>query len=371
KVSLTKHGAHKVAALLKKYPKDEVLRHLDTEQGIDINLAQAKKTLAANEKGLIPEVWEKAQKLGPEAIDALVLVAIIFSHGDLIQAMKKSADRRPFAGTIKRGKNIDGKAYTNFAHILEELGYSTGHSKSYVKYDLRRMFYIEGLNKLVSELLAVRLKAVGWTNKTSFQDELLKNQVHEVFGATEVEFRGWIATGTLTAPEGNHGEIEDPDFFFNANDDPSAAAFVFRPGHNKKKIGVVSVIPGKAGSKATLLHNEIQDHLYADLVKRYGESHVGTEVSAGQGTSIDLVVKTDSFCWFYEIKTASSVKACVRQALPQLLEYAYWNGVGKSVDRLIIISLLPITQEAAVYISFLKQKFGIPIDYEQYVIPKK
>ena len=41
---------------------------------------------------------------------------------------------------------------------------------------------------------------------------------------------------------------------------------------------------------------------------------------------IDIVVKSKDGFHFYEVKTASSVKSCVRQAVGQLLEYSYGNG---------------------------------------------
>ncbi len=64
-VSLTKHGAHKIAELLKKYDKDVVLKHLwGSEPGIKIEAAQAKKTLSANSKGEVPEIWNKAKLRG-------------------------------------------------------------------------------------------------------------------------------------------------------------------------------------------------------------------------------------------------------------------------------------------------------------------
>lgn len=73
-VSLTKHGAHKVATLLKKYPKDQVLRNLrGTEPGVSIDLAQARKTLSASSSGVVPEVWATAQRQGSEAVDALAV----------------------------------------------------------------------------------------------------------------------------------------------------------------------------------------------------------------------------------------------------------------------------------------------------------
>lgn len=99
---------------------------------------------------------------------------------------------------------------------------------------------------------------------------------------------------------------------------------------------------------------------------KHGEKCVGTEVPTGQGTSIDVVVKTDTDCWFYEIKTAPSAKACIRQAIPQLLEYAYWDGDVKKVDRLIVVGPVPVTVDASTYLEYLRNTFSIPIFYETY-----
>jgi len=88
-VSLTKHGAYKVALLLRDYDKDQVLKHLsDSVAGINIESAQAKKTLAADQHGKLPDFWNEARARGSETIDATVLLAIIVSHQNLIAAMR-------------------------------------------------------------------------------------------------------------------------------------------------------------------------------------------------------------------------------------------------------------------------------------------
>lgn len=64
-VSLTKHGAHKVALLLHKYGKDEALgRTRGKEPGIKIDLAQARKNLSVGPRGRVPEVWNRVRALG-------------------------------------------------------------------------------------------------------------------------------------------------------------------------------------------------------------------------------------------------------------------------------------------------------------------
>lgn len=371
-VSLTKHGAHKVAALLKKYGANEVLKHLtSSEPGINIESAQAKKTLSANKQGKVPDVWKEAQQQGSETIDALVLIAIIFSHYKLISAMQSSSDKRHFSGTIKRGEHIDDKVYTNFAHIIEELGYSTEHSVDHVSYDLHKLFQIKGLNKLVTKILALKLETAGWDKKNSVIDESIALGFHKLFSVSETEFRAWLSSGALTDLHESQEAIEDSDFFFGADDKPSSLSFTFHAGHSNKKTGTVKVMSSQRESTATLLHNEIQNSLYAELVEQYGKECVGTEIDTGQGTAIDIVVKTDKFCWFYEIKTGPSVRACIRQAIPQLLEYAYWHGKDDRADRLIIVSPLPITQEADTFLTFLREKFQLDIYYQEYPIMRK
>ncbi len=116
---------------------------------------------------------------------------------------------------------------------------------------------------------------------------------------------------------------------------------------------------------ATRLHNLIQNKLYAHLAKTHGSSQVGTEVSTGNGTSIDVVLRIKTKFWFYEIKTATSVKVSIRQAIPQLLEYAYWPNDEKAT-RLIIVSHLSSDTESESYLATLRKKFSIPLYYQQF-----
>src|SRR5690606_36532617 len=143
--------------------------------------------------------------------------------------------------------------------------------------------------------------------------------------------------------------------------------FKFVPGHNPKKTGRIRISAGKGDKQAELLHNEIQSQLFDYLVANYGHENVGTELDTGRGTAIDVVVKKGEAFRYYEIKTADTVKACIRQAIPQLLEYAYWNGDANAVEKLIIVSPHPITEEAEVYLSFLREQFGLPIRYLRFV----
>jgi hypothetical protein len=139
--------------------------------------------------------------------------------------------------------------------------------------------------------------------------------------------------------------------------------FTFRPGCRTKKRSTI-VRQSQERIQRDLRHNELQKVLYRRLVRRFGKGNVGTENQGVNGTSIDLVVRRPGGYWFYEIKTANTVRACIREALGQLLEYAFWPGAQKAV-RLFIAGEWPIDSEGEQYLSCLKKQFLMPIRYEQ------
>lgn len=363
RVSLTKHGAHKLAPLLEKYPTTEILKNLSgVEPGINIEMAQARKNLSVDASGNVPDVWNKGKAAGSETIGALVLLGIIFSHHDMIEALRE-ARTGPFRGTINKGKVLDTKAFTNTANNIEELGYSVSHTETQVSYNFTKLFEIPGLNKLALELIALKFRAIGWDGKTNLVDGLVARKLNDVFSISEEQFRNWLTTGNIDAIGDT---LEDEEYFLDTGDDTGPAGpFVFSPGHTPKKTGTVAVSAPTTGTMASLLHNELQSALYEALVKIHTKACVRTELPTGHGTSIDVVVKTPTFCWFYEIKVAKSLKACIRQAIPQLLEYAYWRDDTEVADRLYIASKFAMTKDANAFIELLRSRFDLPLYYQQ------
>lgn len=141
--------------------------------------------------------------------------------------------------------------------------------------------------------------------------------------------------------------------------------FIFRAGHKNKKSSAKSTY-GRKSSKVDLVHNRIQTSIHKQLIKEFGNCNVGTEVDTGLGSQVDIVVKEKNGSFvFYEIKTSYSVRLCIREALSQLLEYAYYPDNSNS-DKLIIVSPNPITVDAIPYLNKLRNKFNIPIFYQRY-----
>lgn len=139
--------------------------------------------------------------------------------------------------------------------------------------------------------------------------------------------------------------------------------FCFQPGLRAKKRKTI-VEQSNEQIERDLRHNELQKTLYRRLVRQFGKDNIGTENRGVNGTRIDLVVQRKQGYWFYEIKTADTVRACLREAVGQLLEYSFWPGAHEAV-RLIVASELPIEKSAEEYLRRLRKLFSLPIDYEQ------
>jgi hypothetical protein len=145
-----------------------------------------------------------------------------------------------------------------------------------------------------------------------------------------------------------------------------AGGFIFTPGHKRKK--KTATITHRSNQKSIeLVHNQIQDCMFNQLVDVYGVDHVGTELPVGYGGSVDIAVRLgDSGKHdFYEIKTGIGVRSCIRDALSQLLEYAYYSNQD-AVEKLIIVSPNPITTESRAYMELLREKFTIPVYYQRF-----
>jgi hypothetical protein len=69
----------------------------------------------------------------------------------------------------------------------------------------------------------------------------------------------------------------------------------------------------------------------------------------------------------YEIKTACSPRACLREALGQVPEYVCWPGAQEPA-RLIICGEGPLDAYGAAYLRCLNERFKLPLAYEQIVL---
>ena len=144
--------------------------------------------------------------------------------------------------------------------------------------------------------------------------------------------------------------------------------FSFKSGHSHKSEKAIANYEAHKLTK-DLFHNRIQEKAYNQLCSIYKKQNVGTEVPVNGSSKIDLVVKNNRNYIFFEIKTSNSLLKCLREAIPQLLEYAYYPNTINA-NKLIIISHNQITPEVQKYLKHLRKKFNLPIYYQQYDVGK-
>ena len=139
----------------------------------------------------------------------------------------------------------------------------------------------------------------------------------------------------------------------------------FKAGHNPKAARHRRHVKSSVRS-VEKTHNSMQDKIYAQLVEEVGKPNVGTEWARSGRTRIDVAVQQGEGRYvFYEIKTGSTAKSCIRDALSQLMEYAYWPEV-ENVSKLVIVAPAELREEGRAYLKYLRKKFNLPVWYRYY-----
>jgi hypothetical protein len=110
-------------------------------------------------------------------------------------------------------------------------------------------------------------------------------------------------------------------------------------------------------------HSKIQEKLVGELYSKFGNKNVSLEHPIN-GNKIDVVVNDNGMNYFYEIKTAPTARDCIRQALGQIIDYAYWPG-QKNAEKLFIVGENEIDKKTENYINFLKERFDLCLEYLQ------
>jgi hypothetical protein len=156
--------------------------------------------------------------------------------------------------------------------------------------------------------------------------------------------------------------VEGNEIFPEVTEQPKTG-FQFKPGCTVKLARTTGSLQERE-LNITLRHNELQRALHNHLASVYSTDDVGTERESAGG-QVDVVVRRGDTFWFYEIKTAMSARACIRQALSQLLEYSFWPG-GQEAEKLVIVGEAPLDRGAELYLTILRKRFALPIEYAQF-----
>jgi hypothetical protein len=118
----------------------------------------------------------------------------------------------------------------------------------------------------------------------------------------------------------------------------------------------------------SFLHKVISDSLVVQLKRQHGNENVTPEHPTGKGANrIDIAVKDkDGKCIFYEIKTYNSLLTSMREAIGQLLEYAFYSSAQNAKELIIVTQKHENISEVKVYLSHLRKLLNIPLYYQWY-----
>lgn len=103
----------------------------------------------------------------------------------------------------------------------------------------------------------------------------------------------------------------------------------------------------------------MQRKLVNQLSAQYGSANVITEQD-----HVDVRVTTPDEEILFEIKSDESPAAVIRQAIGQLLEYAYLSPKNSTRRlSLVIVGRKPLNAKERAYVERLKSDFGLPLSY--------
>jgi hypothetical protein len=144
--------------------------------------------------------------------------------------------------------------------------------------------------------------------------------------------------------------------------------FQFRAGHSpKQKTAFANKVEGELS--VALREGELQQVLFGELCREYGKNHVGTELPSGSGGRIDVVARTKSGGYaYFEIKAGKSLQGCIRNAIGQLLEYAYWPG-SRQPELIVIAGEAALDDKGRSYLEELRKRFSLSLEYRQVIHP--
>ncbi|MFC1510208.1 hypothetical protein ACFL49_00925 [Candidatus Omnitrophota bacterium] len=134
----------------------------------------------------------------------------------------------------------------------------------------------------------------------------------------------------------------------------------------QKDESVIKVVYSKKIERVQY-HNRIQNALVLFLEESRKDEYSDVYLEDGR---VDIKAKTHGGSWhFFEVKT-SNPKLCIREALGQIMEYAYWPEEERA-EKLIIVGDSRPTKDDEAYLQHIRNKFKIPVCYSCFDLEKK
>jgi hypothetical protein len=113
-----------------------------------------------------------------------------------------------------------------------------------------------------------------------------------------------------------------------------------------------------------LRHNLLQESLVRMLKAEFHGCPVHPEWEVAEGGRVDVAVDTRSGLLFCEIKVAPHVRAALREAIGQLLEYAHRPPERCAKKWWVVSEGVPSAEDVA-YLQALRTRYGLPVFYRR------
>jgi hypothetical protein len=116
---------------------------------------------------------------------------------------------------------------------------------------------------------------------------------------------------------------------------------------------------GLPAGEIDLVQNQLQNELFKILVSRYGKQSVVMEEGF-----VDIKLRTGEAVTLLEVKSDSRPRFAIREALGQLLEYAFVaEADGETVKELIVAGPGELRPRDRDYLEHLRKRWELPLRY--------
>ncbi|MDR3606817.1 MAG: hypothetical protein P4M08_05470, partial [Oligoflexia bacterium] len=114
------------------------------------------------------------------------------------------------------------------------------------------------------------------------------------------------------------------------------------------------------------VHNHLQNKIFELLRQRFGVDKVLME-----DNFVDIKVIKPGKVVYLEIKTDPTPRKAIRQALGQLMDYAFFASPTRELVQLIVVAPGELRPTDENYVQRLTQEFKIPISYRQFTLESR
>jgi hypothetical protein len=280
-----------------------------------------------------------------------------------------------------------GRNYDRYVGQKFNLHLYTIDSTTKTKYWVGKLNEVEVIDKKLSQKVFNYYKSKGWL--LEYKNHLMKLQLWadhaaETFKKPISQFNIRFKPTAIKElydpllPFEDQGLFEKPRYIFNYLPSQLKANELIESGFDPDT-GSSSVSSPNRGKSYRTIHSDIEiPTKHRDLLngfmkylkEKYKNQVIKKESKAFGNNKIDLFRKTDEGYIFYEIKSYTNLKTCLRVALGQLLEYNCFPDV-KNANKMYLVSDLSPNLIVIKYIKHLNTIINIPFGYIQFDLAKK